>query len=248
MSIYVDTGIDYNKDNHCDIEGYFLNKDKMHKPICRHDNVKSVSLREKIAREFSLIYDDEHFDTPFFVAKEWERALYNYPLNDERKFDSSPLINHMLRNGSTITENITRIAVRNLDMATNAFTLRKDMYVFRGIGGSFFGPKYLLRLAQKNIGDVVVDQAFLSTSTSLFKACDFCDFDNENVDLAVIYKMKLKKGSKCAPIYVNNKQESEILLPRCKRFRITQKDCVYLEKKSKNLSLKTIVVFTMEEI
>ena len=230
MSQYIDTGIDYNRDNHCDIEGYFLNKEKSHKGILRKGNEKSLVLKKKLEEEFDLDYNPQIFYFPTLRELElYVPYLKRYSLNNENDSYSSPRINRILRNGYRYFDIATNKTIWNLDMATKMFKTKKDMYVFRGIGGVIGFDNYLLKIARLKIGDEYSDNAFLSTSTNLFSACKFADAGKN--DLVVILKMKLPSGTECVPIMCNNKKENEILLGRDKHFRIIKKDSSYVAGK-----------------
>ena len=133
-------------------------------------------------------------------------------------------------------------AIEHLDAVLNKSSLPEAMVVYRGLRQAADGK----RLLERQPGDVVRDEGFLSTSLSPQSA--YWSFAHEGTGSGVLLRIVLPKGFKAAYISGSEGVESEVLLQRGVSFEVvgmTERADEH-GRKYKEVSLRPIQEKTVE--
>lgn len=215
MYKYIDTGNDLNKDKHCDIDGWFVDKQGNHRPVIRM--IKS-DLERKISNpQFYHLDIPNYFDMTGKLGGVELNPLYIYSLDDNNVDLSSPNLNKYLRESKKGDSNKDK-RIRELDYLINSSTIKKDINVYRGISLISY-KQYVRDILKLKVGDIYSDKGFLSTSHSARVAVDYALKSSPNI---IIFEITLKKGTHGMPLFKEagstQKEEYEILLKRNQKF------------------------------
>jgi len=217
FSKYVDNGLDLNKDKHCDIEGWFVDKDGHHKPILRDRGMAKFDKAFK--NRYDLLEIIDSFDAKSKLGDTEINSLHTYSLNEEDNYLSSPNVNKYLRENNRYDSRINE-RIKQIDFIINSYTLKKDINVFRGISIKN-GEKYIKDFMSLKPGNWFYDSGFTSTSYSEDKAIEYGMLNSNNF---IFFDITLRKGTHCVPLFkddnTSNKEEFEILLGRKQKFTV----------------------------
>ncbi len=232
----LDIGYDFNKDKHCDLDGWFVNNNGNHKPVIRErTNFIDAKLKDPSYTPNEL---NNHFCAYGNYYGYKLSALNEYSLNDDEIELSSPNINNALRNSNI---NSLKLAERisHLDELISHFTIKDELVVYRGIPLSTNIPIEMLKLKEN---DIYYDKAFMSTSYSMPHAVNYGLGGNIGM---IFIQIKLKKNTNAVPIFesiAGKKDENEILINRGQKFVVKKRLC------SKVKNNKYLIFYEMETI
>lgn len=229
-----ETGIDYNNDGHCDLDGWFLDEYENHRArLIRHERVKE----ERIAwsyRDHKLgLLTAEEYTSIFIQDSPYGKADYNptkyktilaYSENVEDKMSCSA-INGYLRNGivqSGLSEGQIKDFVDNMNSCISDFTVGKTMTVFRGMrlppnsSLQHFFDEVLNRMQYSQKPALFVEKGFMSTTRNVKTMENYASHDNLNFT-HVFMSITLEPGIKAMPLSqtyatATKKNDKEILL------------------------------------
>lgn len=145
------------------------------------------------------------------VFTDWEQsltqpereAIYDY------KQDNYGVINEALRNHEPLIDRV-ELQIEDLDLALSRLKLPEPIIVYRGFQGTHLMPEL-----ESLVGNIIEEDAYLSTSLLRYIAEDFC----EVADDAALAEIMVPGGTNVAafagaPDLVDERFEYEILLPR----------------------------------
>ena len=214
---YIDNGIDLNKDRHCDIEGWFVDKDGHHKPVLRDRGLAKID--KAFLNRYDLLDIINSFDAKSRLGETEIDSLHTYSLNEEDNYLSSPNVNKYLREEAKKDERLEK-RIKQLDHIVNSYTLKKDINVFRGVSIKD-GERYIKDFMSLRPGNWFFDDGFTSTSYSQDKAIEYGMLNNKNF---IFFDITLRKGTHCVPLFKDNKtskeDEFEILVGRRQKFTV----------------------------
>lgn len=207
---FIDNGIDLNKDRHCDIEGWFVDKEGHHKPVLRDRGL--AKLDKAFKNRYDLYEIVSSFDAKIKLGDLEIDLLHTYTLNEDGNYLSSPTVNKYLRENGRNEKRLNE-RIRQLDFILDGYTLKRDLNVFRGIS-IIDGKDYINDFLKLKPGMKFHDLGFTSTTYSQEKAIEYGLKDSKSF---IFLDITLKKGSHCIPLFKNltsEKEEFEILLKR----------------------------------
>ncbi len=236
--VYIDSGNDWNEDNHCDLDGWFVDKDGHHRPIIRR--IKTESEIKIASPKFLSLDIASYFDINGTIGNVELSPLYIYTLDDENIDLSSPNLNRYLRGHENNDEQKDK-RIRELDYLINSSKTKKPINVYRGMTLDY-NKGYIKKILKLKSGDIYSDNGFMSTSHSQEIAVKYAMKNGNNI---VFFDISLDKGTKAFPLFKENgsseKQEYEVLLKRNQKFvveKITASDkeniIVYIKLRSVN--------------
>ncbi len=223
----IDYGNDFNKDKHCDLDGWFVDKDGFHVPVALSpEDKRNVLLKKTKYYTFSIPgkYRSYGYNTSIDVS-----VFKEYSENDPNNIFSSPNINKQLRSGQ-IDYNV-RERIYQLDAVMNKFVFGEKIQVYRGMGIDI-NEKHLSRYVHLREGDVITEKSFTSTSYSFERACFYAT--QKNKFCTIVFEIDIYPGVKGVPLFVKNGSagsgfEHEIVLERDLRFKVLKRSYKILD-------------------
>lgn len=227
---FIDTGNDWNKDKHCDIEGYFVSKEGTHKAIhYKYDDVKEKYNKHR--------YTNDHIYKTLIPSTDTTLLdllpLTRYCADDEKDILSSPSINQYLRYSEKRDDYIMNKQIKKLDNIIKYFTLTKPLVVYRG--ELLNNKPWAEKIKNLKVGDIFKRNEYVSTSFDIPSCATYIFNKGEKVKYCAFYEIELKAGTNAVhitkeirnmPNSKTNKEkidEHEILLGKGNIFRVKSK-------------------------
>lgn len=212
---YIDAGNDLNNDKHCDLDGWFVDKNGNHRPVIRKiTTAKELHLSNPKFKDVDVA---SYFDMNGSLGGIELNPLYVYSLDDQNIDLSSPNLNKYLRESGK-NDSAKDKRIREIDCLINSSTLKKDLEVYRGVPLDF-KKAYIKDILKLRPGDIYEDKGFLSTSHSQKVAVSYATKGSKDI---IFFEINLKKGTHGMPLFKSigssDKEEFEILLKRNQKF------------------------------
>jgi len=125
----IDSGYDLNKDKHCDIEGWFVDKNGHHRPVLKELAKNRIPFG-------SELYKESEITNCFNISGDYYgrslNSLYVYSINDDNDELSSPTLNKMLRGLMHPTYSAIK-RIMEIDSLIKLSKTKQELTVFRGL-------------------------------------------------------------------------------------------------------------------
>ncbi len=229
-----ETGIDDNRDRHCDLCGWFVNEYERHRARLMHSEGARAEKLDWLLTDFHLEeMSAEMFSTIFirdnpYSRRDWNSReyipiwTYSQNLPD---FFSCPAINNYLRYGIVPDGFATSrldCRVQEMNLLIGRFVVNKPITLYRGMhfnpGDAYLGFLDDAFKAMKTTGKPVefVEKGFMSTSRSLETAKSYA-LTTDSTQCHVYMSVTLEKGVAAMPLShtrgtTAKKNDKEVLL------------------------------------
>ena len=234
IAFVYETGIDCNRDRHCDLCGWFVDPDENHR--ARRIRRKGAweerpewakedhHLESMAAEEFAAYY---LIDSPYSKLdwiKERHKAILAYSENS-RSGVSCPAINGYLRSGKVqggLAESDIASAAASMDSSISQFVLGRAVTLYRGM--SFDPGARLLKEFDRDLEAILetdkpasfVDRGFMSLTRDLETMGAYASQDRPSI-CHVYMSVTIEKGTAAMPLSFSkgtaaNMDDKEVLL------------------------------------
>ncbi len=249
QSIYVyETGIDENRDRHCDYCGWYVNEYERHRARLMHFkgvreerpdwSVMDFHLEKMTAEEFSDIFiENNPYSRPDWDPRKYT-SIYSYSENTSEGM-SCLAVNNYLRHGALpegISEQELASFIEDMNASISNFVIDKTTTSYRGMhfkpGDAYLGFLDDTYKTMKATGRPVafVEKGFMSTSRSLETARTYARCEDSELS-HVFISVTLEKGVAAMPLSLSHgtttkKNDKEILLESGRTYYIIGMDIV----------------------
>ncbi len=241
-----DTGIDENKDKHCDLDGWFLNDYEMHRARLLPCKGAREERPEWLAQDLHLErLSAEDFTGAFvkdspYARSDWDpekhSAIRAYSENSPDGY-SCAAVNGFLRWGE-VKEGLTAEGLRafaaGMNLSISGFVFDKEITLYRGMrfkpGDPFLKTfdEALSRMEETRMPVPYIEKGFMSASRSVETARTYAY--SENTDICHVYmSVTIEKGVAAMPLSLSKgtttkKNDKEVLFQSGRPFYIIGMD------------------------